>query len=221
MPLVQWWNYGDNRRSAFSARHGGGIIKLKINRWALLATIIILLLIVFSIYYKSHSNFQIDDWSSVVSEEQVKNITNSFLRDNSLTKYHINNVTDKYRGKIVDSQINIFDHENNSIGWIIISGGTGKISNININEIEINGSDYVKISPSLWKMLSISNKFSYCKCVLFLITPFSETEVESLAHNQNFEIYNINNSSIIGNFPLIELNNVIRIDKIKSIDKIN
>lgn len=186
-----------------------------------MATIIILFLIVFSIYYKSHSSFQIDDWSSVVSEEQVKNITNSFLRDNSLTKYHINNVTDKYRGKTVDSQINIFDHENNSIGWIIISGGTGKISNININEIEINGSDYTKISPSLWQMISVSNKSSYCKCVLNLITPFSETEVESLVYNKNFEIYNINNSSIIGNFPLIELNNVIRIDKIRSIDKIN
>jgi len=188
-----------------------------IKRWIIGLIIIIVILSGVVFYYANYSSYEIDDWYSVISAEQAKNITNSFLKDNSLTKYHINNVTDKFRERIVDSQINIFDQENNSIGWVIVSGGTGKISNININEIEIDGSDYIKISPNLWQMISVSNKSSYCKCVLNLLQPFSEND-KKLIQKQEFEIHFENNTALKGVFPINKINNIINNGKIKIID---
>jgi len=64
-----------------------------IKRWIIALIIIIFILYAahYYRYYYSH-RYEIDDWHSVISAEQAKNITNSFLKDNSLTKYHIKNI---------------------------------------------------------------------------------------------------------------------------------
>lgn len=128
--------------------------------------------------YHRNRSYPIEHWSSI-SDESAKRITNSFLNNNSLTQFHVNNVTDKYRerDRTTNSQVNLYDQSNNPIGWVLISGYNAKIKAININGIEIYDHNfslsfydpiydpihvYSKITPKLWKKLSKSNNSSYC-----------------------------------------------------------
>ncbi len=208
----------DYGRNYFFRQTAGGIIKLRINRWILLTAIIILLLSLVLIYYTIHSRYQIDDWYSIINDEKAKKITNSFLNNSSLTKYHVNGITHKYRERVVDFQTNIYDQNNNSIGWVLVTGDNAEIAAININNIEIHGSNYIKISPILWQKISESNKSSYCNCVLNFKLQLSENEKKVLVQNQKFNITFENKTSIKGVVPIVEINNIININNLENIN---
>ena len=174
---------------------------------------IIVLLSTILYYHNIYPRYQIDDWYSIINEEKAKLIADSFLNNNSLTQFQIINVTDKYRGRVVDSQVNLYDQHNNSRGWVLVKGDTAEISSININEIEIRGSNYIKITPNLWQKISASNKSSYCNCILNTIQPLSEDEKKILVEDQKFEIAFENKTTIIGVVSIDEINNIININK--------
>lgn len=190
-----------------------------IKRWIIALIIIIVILSAAVFYYRNYYNvYQIDDWYTVIDDEGAKKITNSFLNNSSLTKYHVDSVTYKYRGRIEDSQVNLYDKYNNSIGWVLIHGNNAKIASININGIEIDGKNYSKITPGLWKKISTLDTSSYCRCILNLLQQFSEQDKNLLIKNQKFEIEFENSTAIIGVFPINKINNIINNDKIKNID---
>ncbi|MBU4223407.1 MAG: hypothetical protein KKA10_17600 [Euryarchaeota archaeon] len=189
-----------------------------IKRWVIALIIIIVIISTAAFFYQKSTKYPITDFWWSINDQKAKNIANTFLNNSSLTQYHVNNVTDKYRGNAIDSQVNIYNQYNNSIGWVLINGQNEQITAISINEIEIQGANYSKISTKLWKKISVSNKSSYCRCILNLMQPFSEEEKNLLAKNQKFEIHFENNTALIGVFPINKINNIINNGKIKSID---
>jgi len=205
-----------------------------IKRWIVGFIIIIMVLSAVVYYYRHYPKYYIDDFSSI-SDEGAKNITRSFLNNSSLTHYHLNNVTDKYRerDRVTDSQVNLYDQSNNPTGWVLISGYNAKIKAININRIEMYDHNfslsfydpnydptrvYSKITPRLWKKISALNDSSYCHCMLNLTQPFSEEEKNLFIKNQKFETEFENSTALIGVFPINKINDIINNDKIKSID---
>lgn len=192
-----------------------------------------------SIYYYQNLRFPFpNDKYSLINDEGAEEITNSFLNNSSLIQYHINNATIKYGKNVIDFQVNLYNQSNKLVGWIFISGGTTKITAININGIEIQNyavyetrtrdnrsyvigtytSNHLKISPSLWGKISELTNFSYCHCILNLEPSFSEKDKNLLIKNQNFEIEFQNSTAIIGIFPINKINDIINNGKIKNID---
>lgn len=178
---------------------------------------IIILLSTILYYHNNYPRYRIDDWYSIINEEKAKLIADSFLNNNSLTQFQIINVTDKYRGRVVDFQVNLYDQHNNSRGWVLVKGDTAEISSININEIEIHGSNYIKITPILWQKISESNKSSNCNCILSFKLPLSENEKNSLVNNSKLNISFENNTTIKGDIPILEINNLININDLENI----
>jgi len=188
-----------------------------IKRWAVGFIIIIVILSTAAFFYQKSAEYPITDFWWSITDQEAKNIANSFLNNSSLTQYHVNNVTDKYRGNAIDSQVNIYDQYNNSIGWVLLNGQNKQITAISINEIEIHGANYSKISTKLWKKIGVLNKSSYCNCILNLVQPLSEND-KKLIQKQEFEIHFENNTALIGVFPINKINNIVDNDKIKIID---
>lgn len=190
-----------------------------IKRWIIGLIIIIVILFGIVFYYINNHEYRIDPIRSI-PDENAKNIANSFLNNSSLTQYHVNNVTEKYRKtyRVIDSQVNIYDQYNNSIGWVLIDGENEQITTLGINGIEIDGKNHLKIAPKLWHMISESDRSYYCHCILNLEPSFSEEDKGLLIKDQEFEIEFENNTALAGVFPINKINDIINNEKIKNID---